>query len=102
MLKTLFAKTLFHQANDEPREPETEKSNRRSDQRHDVRRYNGTIKSDGLSHEFCLRNLSCNGVSGLTAAPVEEGRPIQIELVKGVLRSAERRVGKEGVSTCRY
>src|SRR3546814_12961041 len=42
----------------------------------------------GLIHECCLRNRSCTGVSGLTAAPVEEGRPSQIELVKGVLRPA--------------
>lgn len=88
MLKTLFAKTLLQQTNDGARDNGADRTNRRSEQRHDIKLYNGTIKADGLSHEFRLRNLSCTGVSGLTPAPVEEGRPVQIELVKDILLPA--------------
>jgi hypothetical protein len=84
MLTSLFTRTRHKQADEESGAPRRAKGNRRASPRFDVKRYNGIITNDGLSHQFRLRNLSCTGVSGLTAAPIEEGQTVPIELVKGV------------------
>lgn len=89
MLKTLFTKVRYKQA-DPPSDPQSDEAqaepdDRRTDERYEVRRYNGNITNDGLRHQFRLRDLSCTGVSGLTAAPIEDDQTVSIELVKGVL-----------------
>jgi len=85
MLKTLFTKARPKQADHDTDEAQTEQDDRRVDPRYDVRRYNGNITNDGLRHQFRLRNLSCAGVSGLTAAPIEDNQIVSVELVKGML-----------------
>ena len=85
MLKNLFTKARHKQADHPSDEAQAEPDDRRVDERYDVRRYNGNITNDGLSHQFRLRDLSCTGVSGLTAAPIEDDQTVSVELVKGVL-----------------
>lgn len=85
MLETVFARVRFKHASHQSGEAEAEKENRRADQRFDVKRYNANIRTDGLRHPFRLRDLSCTGVSGITAAPIEDEQPVSVELVKGIL-----------------
>jgi hypothetical protein len=87
MLTSLFSKARQKQADEEPEEGPTE-DKRRIGRRFEVRRYNGVIIEDGLSHPFRLKDLSCAGVSGITAAPIEDGQIVPIELVKGVTMRA--------------
>ena len=86
MLTALLAKHFRRDDSHMGESPEA--ANRRGDKRHDVRRYNGVVGSDGLSYQFRLRNLSSTGVSGLTAAPVRIGQIVHIELVKGASQAA--------------
>ncbi|HEY1145406.1 MAG TPA: PilZ domain-containing protein [Allosphingosinicella sp.] len=83
MLTSFFSKARPKQADEEPEEAQMEGS-RRIGRRFEVRRYNGVITEDGLSHHFRLKDLSCGGVSGITAAPIEDGQIVPVELVKGV------------------
>lgn len=87
MLTSIFTKARRKQADEQSEEAQMENT-RRMGRRFDVRRYNGVITEDGLSHRFRLKDLSCKGVAGITAAPIENGQTVPVELVKGVAMPA--------------